>query len=842
MIRRADSPLPAWEARWDDHRLRWVKEHHVFGGVVVPAAAYLEMVIGASAELTGRACILERVSFERPCVLPDKEPMVTRVVFSPEASTFEIHSRAVSSDTWARNGKGRYFCPDESPPVRRIVDLKAVRTRCAKTYGPDDIYPLLARKGYRYGPGFRGITEYHVGDREGLARVEAPASMAGAVDGHRWHPALLDACFQSAILHPPVADGAGRSGGLLPYTYLLSGTGSVRVHDAVNFPVWCHTRVRYLNVDGFEADVDFLNDRGEIVAEVERLTGAPVQDAGRSDRLDNHLYTLEWKSQADERTSDASAPFAVDLATLREEVEPDIEKWSEELRRGEDHGEYVPLMARLCSAYMMRLLRELGVDTAPGSVFRTKDFSRVKPTYRPFLVRCLQFLAQDGVLRKRLASWTVEGGTEEADIDTLSGAIARRFGDWHPELTVLRRTGSALARVVTGAQDPLELLFPQEDSTLTEPLYSTSPTSRIYNRMVCRTVEALVQRSDVERPLRILEVGAGTGGLTGYLLPVLPPQRARYHFTDISAAFLKPLQPLEEDGRRPRFSEYDFVTTGVFDVERPPDTQGLTPGSYDLIVAANVIHATRILTDSLSHLKRLLTPGGILAMIEATPNDRWLQLTFGLTDGWWRFEDTSVRPEGPMLSSDGWLGVLGRAGFSEALALHDVPRGEASGQCVLLAQNRSTARSPHDDVGTTRAGRWLILADRGGLGVRLEEEIRRHGGHARCVRQSEDGPSNEKRIPPNDAVALKALMRSEDWEGVVHLWNLDQADSAPSVEGLERAVVSGSLSLSHVIAGLVEKRSNAVGADTKLYVATRGGQPITSSDISLTQAPAWGFL
>jgi SAM-dependent methyltransferase len=85
--------------------------------------------------------------------------------------------------------------------------------------------------------------------------------------------------------------------------------------------------------------------------------------------------------------------------------------------------------------------------------------------------------------------------------------------------------------------------------------------------------------------LRVLEVGAGTGGTTTALLPLLPAESTEYVYSDISSAFLAAAEE--------RFARYPFVTYRVVDIERSPQMQGLTPGSFDIVVAANVLHATR---------------------------------------------------------------------------------------------------------------------------------------------------------------------------------------------------------------------------------------------------------
>jgi yersiniabactin nonribosomal peptide/polyketide synthase len=96
--------------------------------------------------------------------------------------------------------------------------------------------------------------------------------------------------------------------------------------------------------------------------------------------------------------------------------------------------------------------------------------------------------------------------------------------------------------------------------------------------------------------LRILEVGGGTGGTTAWLLPEFRGVPAlEYHFTDISALFTRRAQQ--------KFADYDFVHYNELDLEKEAQSQGFQAQSYDLIVAANVIHATRHIGHTLDNLR-----------------------------------------------------------------------------------------------------------------------------------------------------------------------------------------------------------------------------------------------
>ena len=106
-----------------------------------------------------------------------------------------------------------------------------------------------------------------------------------------------------------------------------------------------------------------------------------------------------------------------------------------------------------------------------------------------------------------------------------------------------------------------------------------------------------------------------------------------YTYTDISAGFFAEAER--------RFSDSDApIEYRVLDIEVDPAAQGFKPHGYDLVIAANVLHATRYLPETLSHCRNLLAPSGLLVALENHRGEAWLDLAFGQLDGWWRFADT----------------------------------------------------------------------------------------------------------------------------------------------------------------------------------------------------------
>lgn len=94
--------------------------------------------------------------------------------------------------------------------------------------------------------------------------------------------------------------------------------------------------------------------------------------------------------------------------------------------------------------------------------------------------------------------------------------------------------------------------------------------------------------------------------------------------------------------------------------------QGYETGSFDVLLATNVLHATRDMDNTLQHCKRLLRTSGLFVANELTATTEFLTLTFGLTDGWWLYDDGHRRlPGSPLLSR--YASQLSSAAFSQCL-------------------------------------------------------------------------------------------------------------------------------------------------------------------------------
>jgi acyl transferase domain-containing protein/SAM-dependent methyltransferase/acyl carrier protein len=347
------------------------------------------------------------------------------------------------------------------------------------------------------------------------------------------------------------------------------------------------------------------------------------------------------------------------------------------------------------------VLAGAGVFSAPGmlaDVDGALAAGNIATLYRPMVSRWLEALAVSGSLERAAGGFRAVRALEPADLSAQWERVADLLSDNQPLFDYLRNCAALLPDVIAGRVSPLETLFPGGSFELATALYERSTVLRYVNGIAAAALAEYVAQLPASAEIRVLEFGAGTGGTTSSLLPVLPPQRSRYDFTDVSEIFL--------ENAAKRFGQYAFVRPRLFDLEKDPEPQGLAPGSYHVVIGSNVLHAARDLRASLARVRSLLAPGGLLLLIESTGHLAWHDFSTGLIEGWQHFQD-DLRRDTPLLPASRWLDLLREAGFEHAEAAPpDGSPAEVLKQHLVFARvsvdaavsERETATAPVSEV------------------------------------------------------------------------------------------------------------------------------------------------
>ncbi len=229
------------------------------------------------------------------------------------------------------------------------------------------------------------------------------------------------------------------------------------------------------------------------------------------------------------------------------------------------------------------------------------------------------------------------------------------------QIALLEACLKALPAVLSGKQTATDVMFPNSSMHLVEGIYRGNTLAEYFNDVLAQTLTACIEqqlRADKDRKIRILEIGAGTGGTTVKLLPALGRLPvAEYCYTDVSKAFLM----YAEKNYKPQLPA---LTTAIFDVSKPLVSQAIAAGRYDFVIAANVLHATPDIRETVRNAKAALKNQGVLLLNEISTWSLFTHLTFGLLEGWWLHQDTELRlPGSPGLAPEKWRAILAEEGF-----------------------------------------------------------------------------------------------------------------------------------------------------------------------------------
>ncbi|MBR8740350.1 hypothetical protein DSY14_01205 [Nocardiopsis sp. MG754419] len=361
------------------------------------------------------------------------------------------------------------------------------------------------------------------------------------------------------------------------------------------------------------------------------------------------------------------------------------------------------------------LLRSMGLfaDARSATAREWRAVCSIEDRYQRWMEHTLSVLADGGHL-------VAEDGHYRS-VDTAPVPLEEAWLEWErarsrwdaqeakkAQAHLVDTTLRALPDILTGHRPATDVMFPNSSTALVESVYKNNPVADHFNEVLADTLVDHVRRRLTEDPaarLRILEIGAGTGGTSAVLFRRLAPWAEHietYAYTDISKAFLL-------HARREYSDIAPYLDGRLFNAEKPLAEQDLEPGSFDVVVATNVLHATRNIRRTLRNAKAAAKPHALLLLNELSDNIVFSHLTFGLLDGWWLYDDPALRIAGsPGLTSQNWLRALSEVGFRSGFAVAE--GAEDLGQQVFVAESDGVVRQPRPD-GTSKLRGSLPEAD-----------------------------------------------------------------------------------------------------------------------------------
>ncbi|KAH8883107.1 putative polyketide synthase [Thozetella sp. PMI_491] len=677
---------PRWRNIIKTDEMPWIKDHKVQGSVVYPAAGFLSMALEAVVQQSRERSVnvasyeLREVSIGQALVVPEDTGEVEVIlsmrpfstsVRSPSDVWNEFTISSVSPDNrWTEHCRGLVRAvatsrPSEVSTAAQLGTDKAITANFVNKVDkssttvitPSQFYDRLAKLGLDYGPMFANVTAVRAGQNTAASTISI-ANTASVMPStfelpFTLHPSTLDSLF-----HPLFAAlGLGSSGLNDPYVPVLVNrlvlSAGMRTEHGTELDAWAEARASDdREVSASIIVFDKAGSSEHPVIQIEGLTCTKIaREEGAQDQQENLVYgyRLDWCPDVDEMS-------ASDMSVLCQDLVPDSQE-EERIEAFERAGFFL----------MKEAFEQLDEEDASNA-----------QTHHKRLYNCII---------ARVAEHTAQYSDGDVKLDEMY----RRVSNMDAEGDLLVHIGKNLVPIIQNRQDALALMI--EEGRLDAYYRDNTRFDRNY-KQAARYLD-LVGRKNPN--ISILEIGSGTGGATLPILQTLTDgdtgvcHFGKFTFTDISTAFF--------EGAREKLTQWaDLVTYAKLDIEADPTEQGFEAGAYDVILAANVLHATKSMKNTMTNVRKLLRPGGKLVLVELTRERFTTSTIFGTLPGWFASEEED-RVRGPTLSEDKWHTLLRDTGFGGLdVAVSDARSEEHHQGSMMVATACSEASPPEPEV------------------------------------------------------------------------------------------------------------------------------------------------
>lgn len=357
------------------------------------------------------------------------------------------------------------------------------------------------------------------------------------------------------------------------------------------------------------------------------------------------------------RAASAERPTITSAADAFQEVRFRYDQLAEGSKALGFWSEAYPHQARLALAYVVEAFAKLGCDMRQLSSGDDIPEIPALEKHKRFIRQLFKILEHGKLI---FPSTDESFARTDTPVDPMDAeSIYQQIVDLYPEHTgvnkLVRIAGSKLAECLTGETSGVQTIFGNKEAKkILEEFYEFWPLFRAPTLVLGDFVTKAFTNATGSGKFKILEVGAGTGGTTRYIINHLKSHGIpfEYVFTDVSSSLMAAASK--------QFKAIEGMSFEVLDIEQ--NTKPEHDGAFHCIIATNAIHATRNLDVSLRNLRAMLREDGALTLVEITRQIYWMDVIFGQFEGWWLFDDGRSHA---ITDEEQWESRMRAAGFNE---------------------------------------------------------------------------------------------------------------------------------------------------------------------------------
>ena len=876
-----------WENQLDPQILHYLSDHVVDGGAVMPAAAYIEMALAASSEWFSTddnknkdaksgdkvpQWEIENIEIRAPIVLDHSK--VIRFKLVPKDGSFIITSRdRLTDNPWTENVVGRLL-GDINRSEPEAINTATIIKKADHTITSAGHYKLTEAVGLSYGPDFQGVEEVWVsstGQLGALAKLTKPEQITAEYDQYHLHPAMLDAGFQVLV---DIFSGdieQGKQAALIPVQM-----GKLYYYHSMQDLSYLKVDIIKQSPQSVLADFYLLDDQGKVLAELKTCRFRGVQLTRSASTLP---ASYEFKALLMPHLLKGNASPMPEATALVVAARQFLSSKESELQRIRHYQEVLPLFDLIVSMFAWQAIRQLNPTGDEFTLKSLAEQAHIESSKLPLLSRLLSMLVEDDLASYEKGQWLLN---VDSDLPAAEDIWLSVLGDspaYLPELLLLGRCGKHLADVLQHKVTPESLLF-SEKSSVQEHLSGASPSNHGMNVALQQTIKDIVADWPANKRLRILEIGGSDTEISQLILPLLPANQCDYVYSHLNdELLLKAGFDLETwhfvHSHNLDLSEFDFSHESV-----DKDALGdIELGSYDIVIAANTLYQSDDLQKAQRNIKQLLSPKGVLLLLERQA-DRFMDMTFGLQTDWWTHTTDTNNPVPLLMTANEWRSALKEVGFDVIEPLIEKKAAGDVGAFLIIASHKDefvTLNSSAINL-SEQTQTWMILKDQDDVSNTLAHELEaelKKAGHQIVMVESADkyqrlGPTrfsidvqssaeNQAKRSANNANntinkhqgfqhIIETLNKSDiHCDQIVHLMGLQWHDAVSHTLSTAELQSLQNLRCASTVDLIQALQTQDVDHLPQLNLVTSGGAVIAdessvfSFDNNPSQAPLWGL-